>query len=461
MEANACFISDEQYVDDARFSDPDNLLTAKNSEPMLQSEAEANPKQEASLKVIEGLFVQARAIQRHMSMPMLEEREAYLAYLLRLGRSRKYVINTATLVCHVLQHVRYTESLMIGESEISRASLEWASEVSANARGRANRTGLFRAAARNWFRFLGRYEFRPPESFRFKEYLEQYVSALQYEMHYQRVTIEGTAGRIKRFLKWVSLRRTFLASVTLEDVGLFLAEQKETGCGYYSIVAHCKSLRTFFGFAEQHGWNTCGLSKMIKVPRYRNRDTFVGCPAWKQVRAMLAFLDDSKPSHCRAKAILMLASIYGMRCSEIVRLTLGDLDWRNEILTVHRAKRGRTQQFPLQYEVGEAIIRYLRTVRPRSAVRNLFLTLKTPYRPVVHLSQSMVAFLRRTKAIEPPCGLHAFRHACATELLRKRTSLGGIADFLGHRGLGSVSIYAHCDLRTLRKVADFSLRSVL
>ena len=57
-------------------------------------------------------------------------------------------------------------------------------------------------------------------------------------------------------------------------------------------------------------------------------------------------------------------------------------------------------------------------------------------------------------------GPHSLRHACATELLRKGTSLRDIADFLGHRGMESVSIYAKYDSRSLREVAAFRLGGV-
>ena len=40
-------------------------------------------------------------------------------------------------------------------------------------------------------------------------------------------------------------------------------------------------------------------------------------------------------------------------------------------------------------------------------------------------------------------------------------SLREIADFLGHRDLRSVSIYAKLDVRALGKVADFTLMEIL
>jgi len=182
--------------------------------------------------------------------------------------------------------------------------------------------------------------------------------------------------------------------------------------------------------------------------------------SWRKVRGVIAALNDDDPSHCRAKAVLLLASVYGLRCAEIVRLTLEDLDWYKEILTVRRAKHGRIQQFPIQYEVGEAIIRYVQKVRPPCRFRNVFITLRTPYRPAMYIGPAIRRIFRSLGTPQPPCGLHAFRHACATELLKKGTSLRGIADFLGHRNLRSVSIYAHCNHHALRAVSNLSLRGL-
>jgi integrase/recombinase XerD len=160
--------------------------------------------------------------------------------------------------------------------------------------------------------------------------------------------------------------------------------------------------------------------------------------------------------------MLFLCSIYGLRCSEVVNLTLDDFDWVGETFTVRRAKRGRVQQYPLQFEVGEAILQYLKSGRPRSACRNLFLSLNPPYRPVRpgSLWTIIAKRIQRLGLDWKPAGSHSFRHACATELLRRGSSLKEIADFLGHRGLESVTIYAKYDMRNLRKVAAFGLANV-
>ena len=66
----------------------------------------------------------------------------------------------------------------------------------------------------------------------------------------------------------------------------------------------------------------------------------------------------------------------------LAALELGDLHWHRELIVVARPKQRRAQQYPLVPTVGEAILRYLQQVRPRCARRELFLTLKAPFRPL-------------------------------------------------------------------------------
>src|SRR5229473_2198406 len=67
---------------------------------------------------------------------------------------------------------------------------------------------------------------------------------------------------------------------------------------------------------------------------------------------------------------------------KVARLRLSDFDWRDETFVVQRSKRGGLQHYPIQYEVGETILRYLRNGRPHYSCRHVFVTLHPPYRPL-------------------------------------------------------------------------------
>lgn len=156
---------------------------------------------------------------------------------------------------------------------------------------------------------------------------------------------------------------------------------------------------------------------------------------------------------------MMLLATYGFRSGEVSGLCLEDVNWESEIVAVSRPKRRRAQEYPLVTEVGEAILRYLQQVRPRSTRREIFLTLKAPFR---RLSQGALYHLVRTRLGAlgihiPRRGPHSLRQACAGRLVAEGFSLKEIGDHLGHRSAEATRIYAKVDLVGLREVANFDL----
>jgi len=147
----------------------------------------------------------------------------------------------------------------------------------------------------------------------------------------------------------------------------------------------------------------------------------------------------------------------------VIRLELGDIDWRNATFVVRRAKGGGVQQYPLLYAVGEAILRYLEYDRPPGGSRRVFLSLRPPYRETSQSSlwQAIGPLLREIGSRTDYVGAHSLRHACATRLLQKGASIKHIADFLGHRHVRSADVYAKLDIRMLRRVAAFGISDLL
>ena len=174
---------------------------------------------------------------------------------------------------------------------------------------------------------------------------------------------------------------------------------------------------------------------------------------------MFAALDQNRPKDVRDRAILMLLAIYGLRESEVAQLCLEDLDWDHDLLHVSRVKRREAMTYPLLPSVGNAILDYLRDVRPASTYREIFLGLTSPRRPLSRGGiYSVVA--PRLKALSlqiPHFGPHSLRHACAARLMAAGLTLKEIGDHLGHQSMAATRIYAKVDLAGLREVAAFDL----
>jgi integrase/recombinase XerD len=159
----------------------------------------------------------------------------------------------------------------------------------------------------------------------------------------------------------------------------------------------------------------------------------------------------------------MLFAIYGMRVGEVRGLKLEDLDWEKELIYLTRPKPRRRQSYPLTYTVGEAILRYLKRVRPSTSRREFSLTVKAPRQPLSSgsLYDLVSDRLHPLVAGLPHYGPHSLRHACATRLLAEGLSMKEIGDHLGHRKADTTRVYAKVDLAGLRQVADFDLGGLL
>jgi site-specific recombinase XerD len=234
------------------------------------------------------------------------------------------------------------------------------------------------------------------------------------------------------------------------------------GYSRVTVQSCATALRAFFRFAEARGWCRKGLAGTIRSPRVFSQASLPLGPSWDDVRRLLAMTEDDQPHNIRARPMLMLLAIYGLRRGEVNRLRLEDFDWEHEAFRVVSSKTGRVRTYPLVRSVGNAILRYLREVRPRSSHREVFLTLHPPIRPLRNTLSEMVSDrLQSLHVSAPHYGPHALRHACATRLLAAGLSLKEIGDQLGHTYPNSTRIYAKVDLVGLREVADFDLGGVL
>ena len=413
--------------------------------------------------MIESLSGWPSVHERHRAAPLVKEREQYLNHLLQIGWDARRVLGVGSLLIHIVQTMELNSLRMVGLTEIDQAGDRWTASYRGGARAHGTASPLlFVMRARQWLRFHGLLIVPAAPTGCFDAQLAQFKSALELRGLVS-CTINLYVDRSQAFLQWVSERHNDLSLVSVNDVDDFLASKREAGWRLRTLAGQCTALRSFFTYAEDRGWCLPGIWRGIAIPRSPKYTEAPTGPTWAQVRQVIRSVRGKTPEALRARAILLLLSVYGLRASEVTRLRLDDFDWRNETFRVHRAKRGGIQQFPVQYEVGEALLNYLRYGRAHCACRNTFLTLQLPHRP---LNPVTVGFIVRKRLKQMGVqsehqGPHSLRHACATQLLKKGSSLKEIADFLGHKSTECVAIYAKHDRRSLRDVAAFSLKEIL
>jgi integrase len=144
----------------------------------------------------------------------------------------------------------------------------------------------------------------------------------------------------------------------------------------------------------------------------------------------------------------------GLREREVVSLELDDIDWEAGTLRIRKGKSRRVDVLPLPQTTGHAIATYLRSERPLTINRCVFVRHVAPtdeaIRPDVVRNTVRQAYLR--------CGLpytrvHILRHTLARRLLETGGTLKEVADMLRHRALDTSMIYAKVDIGRLAAVA--------
>jgi site-specific recombinase XerD len=399
--------------------------------------------------MFEQLFQTAHALARHRAGPLLEERRAFLTQLADRGLTRptlRIIAQKLLVFTKTFALVKHPQRI-IKREEIERRIADH----------------RLRSLARRWLRFLQRLEEPPAAISPYADKIKAFADFMKRERGLSPVTIRNRCWLIPRFLNRLGRSDDSLGEITAQRIDEILQEMiREGHYARVSIQSMAGEVRAFFRYAETRGWCCQGLAACIRGPRLFAQVSLPTGPSAEEVQHLLAMTEGDRPVQIRDRAILLLLAIYGLRAGEVNRLRLEDFDWERELLTVMSSKTQRPRTYPLIRSVGDAVLRYLREVRPRTPHRELFLTLLAPIRPLRHALWRIVATrLRSVNGSLRHYGPHALRHACAARLLAQGLSLKEIGDHLGHVDPEATRIYAKVDLVGLRQVADLDLGGLL
>ena len=221
-----------------------------------------------------------------------------------------------------------------------------------------------------------------------------------------------------------------------------------------SVRAFCDSLRSFLRYLHLQGRCSKGLDLAVPTVHAWNRAKLPTVIEAVQLRRFLGDFDRSTAMGRRDYAMALCMCELGLRVDEVARLSLEDLDWRKGILTLPQNKQRRELQLPLPGRLARAIVSYLRHGRPASGYREVFLRHRTPTGRPLHTVGIRWAMRRRYERVGiPVTGTHLLRRTFATRLHQRGASVKLVADFLGHKDLGTAAVYARINLKQLRRLA--------
>ncbi len=291
-----------------------------------------------------------------------------------------------------------------------------------------------------------------------KKSLNEYAQYARDRRHLRASSLRERMRTIAVFLDHLGSRNvTTLDQLQPDDIAAFVASRQRQ-CSR-SMSRTVSDVRCFLQFLLLRGILQRDLSHVLPTVRVPRDATIPSVWDPELVVKLLKVVDRSSPRGKRDYAILLLASHLGLRLGDIRALRLDDLKWDTAAIEITQSKSGAPLCLPMTEEVGEALIDYLQSGRPRTDHREVFLKAQPPFTPLATDNHfyHIVKYWREIAGIrfrsKQHGGLHSLRHTLATRLLREQTPMHVISAILGHATTASTMIYAKVDVESLRGAA--------
>ena len=188
-----------------------------------------------------------------------------------------------------------------------------------------------------------------------------------------------------------------------------------------------------------------------------------------ELKKILVQPDRTTATGKRNYAILLLASVTGLRAIDIVNLKLTDIHWPELTIQIVQHKTRFGLSLPLDQEASAALADYILHGRPETDLPYIFLSKMMPYRKLNDKSGVANVFNKCIKQAGIPKiprdgkTFHAFRRTMGSWLLNSESDPEMISQILGHHSKKVLTRYLYLDTASLRICAigfiDIPVRS--
>lgn len=273
--------------------------------------------------------------------------------------------------------------------------------------------------------------------------IDHFLDALWLEKGLSEHTRSAYRSDLAHFNGWLQERGLELPDAGREVILDHLAWRLNAGYVARSTARFLSGLRGFYRFLLRENLIATDPTLQVEMPK-------LGRPLPKSlseadVEALLAAPELGEPIGLRDRAMLEVLYACGLRVTELISLTLEQVNLRQGVLRVF-GKGSKERLVPLGEEAIIWIERYVREARPFlldgkpsdvlfPSQRGEQMTRQTFWYRIKH--QAKVAGI--AKSLSP----HTLRHAFATHLLNHGADLRVVQMLLGHSDLSTTQIYTH------------------
>ncbi|MDR1536513.1 MAG: tyrosine-type recombinase/integrase [Clostridiales bacterium] len=259
--------------------------------------------------------------------------------------------------------------------------------------------------------------------------------------------------KLREFFVFLHGRGVPIEELTSADISDFMVTL--AGLSRVTINIYVSALRCFLQHLYEIGILSTDLSPAVPKPKLYAEESIPETWTTEELQTLLSSIDRTGGVGKRDYAMILLATMLGMRVGDICNLKFENCDWHRKLITYTQQKTGKVNVLPILPVVMDALVDYLKNGRIETESKNIFVQHIAPYGefksssgPSCQLKKYMS---RAGLEVKERKAMHSLRHTLASYLLSSRTPLTIIQNALGHDNPVTTLAYTKTDVPSLRE----------
>ena len=274
--------------------------------------------------------------------------------------------------------------------------------------------------------------------------IEAFLDTLWVENGLSENTLSAYRNDLLGLSRWLSNLAIGITDVRRDHLLDYLSYRVQQGSMPRTSARLLSSMRRFYRYLVRQGAVQKDPSAQIEFPK-------LGRPlpatlTEEEIESLLVAPDVKKSHGIRDRAMLEVLYACGLRVSELVGLTLHQVNLNHGVIRV-MGKGNKERLIPFGEQASEWIAKFINEARAKLLKSNqqcdaLFITNRgtaMTRQAFWHLIKKHAKRVGITKHLSP----HTLRHAFATHLLNHGADLRVVQMLLGHSDLSTTQIYTH------------------
>ena len=280
--------------------------------------------------------------------------------------------------------------------------------------------------------------------------INKYLDYLKYNKNYSDKTIKNYKLDLKDYFHFLEQESLNYQEVTYEDLRYLFKHFESLKLSNKSIRRHISSIKGFYRYLTLENKVLDNPFLYVSLPKKESK-----LPRYLTYEELLEIFQEMPlKTNYDLRNRLLLEFLYatGIRVSEIISISISDLDFFNQSVKI--LGKGKKTRIVYYNDVVKKLLEKYLDIYPKLNKKGLaYLFLNQKGDPlttsgVSYIINQVIKKISFKKHITP----HMLRHSFATHLLNNGCDLSTVQELLGHSSISTTGIYTHVTLDHIKDV---------